>query len=91
MNRKHNPWVALVALILLATILVMACTGCSAATAEAETVPRFTCEQAGRAKGMDLYIITDTETGVQYLLAEKYGHGYGIGLTKLEEVNRGKD
>ena len=86
MNRKHNPWVALVALILLATFLVMTYTGCSASPAEAEAEPpaRFTCEQVGEAKGVDLYLITDTETGAQYLLAENYGHGYGIGLTKLE-------
>lgn len=47
MNRKHNPWVALVALILLATILVLACTGCEVAAAEVKNQPRFTCERAG--------------------------------------------
>ena len=31
MRRKHNPMVALVALILLATILVWICAGCSLA------------------------------------------------------------
>ena len=84
MNRKHNPWVALAALILLVTILVMTCAGCNTAAA-VETVPRFTCKPAGEADGVNLYIITDTETGVHYLMAEKYGHGYGIGLTKMEE------
>lgn len=29
MNRKNNPWVSLVALILLAVILVAVCTGCN--------------------------------------------------------------
>lgn len=28
MNRKHNPWVSILALVLLAALLVMACTGC---------------------------------------------------------------
>lgn len=36
MNRKHNPWVSLTALLLLAVILVMACTGCGAAEGEAQ-------------------------------------------------------
>lgn len=88
MNRKHNPWVALVALILLVTILVWICAGCtvcSAATTEIETLPRFTCEHVGHADWVNLYIITDTETGVRYLMAERYSHGYGIGLTKMED------
>ena len=28
MNRKHNPWISLVALLLLVTLLVTICTGC---------------------------------------------------------------
>lgn len=82
MNRKHNPWVALVALILLATILVMTCTGCAVRASwgdtEDDTAPRFTVE----ATESNLRIITDNETGVQYLA---YVYGQGIGLTKLEE------
>ena len=85
MNRKHNPWVALVALLLLVTILVMACTGCAASAAastteEAETGngPRFTTELAG----LNLRIITDNETGVQYLVY-LYGSN-GAGLTVLQ-------
>lgn len=85
MRRKHNPLLALAALVLLATILVWICAGCTVAAAET-TEPRFTCEYAGTgADGIRLYIITDTETGVRYLMAEKYGHGYGIGLTKMED------
>ena len=37
MNRKHNPLVALAALILLAVILVAVCTGCTARATLAET------------------------------------------------------
>ena len=77
MNRKNNPWVSLVALLLAALILVLTCTGCKAA--EKGTPHRFTYEAAGPSPAMheSIYIITDTETGVQYLLC-------GGGLTKLE-------
>ena len=36
MNRKHNPMVSLAALLLLATILVWICAGCSPALTEGE-------------------------------------------------------
>lgn len=86
MNRKHNPWVALVALILLAVILVMACTGCSTATTEAEateTAPdRFIIERDEYHDESHFLVITDTETGAQYLLVGDY---YGAcGLTVLQ-------
>lgn len=71
MNRKYNPWVSLVALLLAAIILVLTCTGCCAvAAAENETEPaaRFIYERAGDGPNVGtLYIVTDTETGVQYL------------------------
>jgi hypothetical protein len=80
MNRKHNPMVALAALILLAVVLVMACTGCTVRASwgeeETEPTPRFTTEYVGSR----CTIITDSETGVQYLFYK--GHGAG-GLTKL--------
>jgi cytochrome b len=87
MRRKHNPFVALAALVLLATILVLACTGCAAEAAEAaeakKTPDRFTVtNENGKERKIDaIYIITDTETGVQYLMADGYN---GVGLTVLQ-------
>jgi hypothetical protein len=82
MYRKHNPYVSLVAILLLAVILAYACTGCAAQAESAETAPRFTVENAGNG----CEIITDNETGVQYLYYHKSYNGYkcGSGLTKLE-------
>lgn len=89
MNLKNNPWVALVAALLLALILVLTLTGCgaSAEAAEPETTknqPRFIIEKAS-AKTLAPYqhveIVTDTETGVQYLF---FKTSSAAGLTKLE-------
>jgi hypothetical protein len=83
MQHKNNPWVSLVALLLLALILVLTCTGCTEASAkETEPAPRFTVENAGNG----CKIITDTETGVQYLYFFCSYNGYkgGSGLCKLE-------
>lgn len=81
MRFKHNPWLSMVALLLLAAILVLTCTGCTTEAAAA-TETRFTAEHAGYHRDVgNLYIITDTETGAQYLLADVPN---GAGLTKLE-------
>ena len=83
MRRKHNPLVALLALLLLALIVTWICGGCAIETAAArsETPPRFAVEYAGN----QCSIITDNETGVQYLLyRETTNYGNGIGLCKLE-------
>ena len=81
MRFKHNPWVSLLAALVLTIIIVFFCTGC-ATEAEENARSRFTVEFARHFNGADqLYIITDTETGVQYLLADVYN---GAGLTKLE-------
>lgn len=84
MSRKHNPLVALVALILM-ILLVLACTGCEEAeAAEAAEPTRFKIEAATKEGGTvdhHLYIITDTETGVQYLYVDDYRAG---GLTVLQ-------
>lgn len=79
MKRKHNPWVSLVALLLLVTLLVYICTGCT--EAEAEEPGRFTVESTQREFGVDFLVITDNETGVQYLMADVYN---GAGLTVLQ-------
>lgn len=80
MKRKHNPWISLVALLLLVTLLVTVCTGCDAVQAEEEP-DRFTVESVQYGTTVDLFIIRDNETGVQYLLAEVYKGG---GLTVLQ-------
>ena len=76
---------SLVALLLAAIILVLTCTGCTtAAAAETETKPtaRFVYEWAGWGPDAGtLYIITDTETGVQYLTWENYN---GAAMTVLQ-------
>lgn len=79
MNRKKNPYVSLVALMLLALILVLICTGCVKASAATE--PRFTKEYHHMGSHDYAYIITDTETGAKYLFFKGYDAG---GLCKLE-------
>lgn len=86
MNRKHNPMVSLAALLLLAVILALTTTGCTLedpAPMEpqetAETLPRLTYERQKTEWG-SAYIITDNETGVQYLFCTS---GYGGGITPL--------
>jgi hypothetical protein len=93
MNRKHNPMLSLAVKILLGVILALilaaVCGGC-AASAEAtapmeptETVEtvlgRFSIEMQMKFYGT-LYIITDNETGIQYLAFET---GHGVGMTQL--------
>jgi hypothetical protein len=86
MNRKHNPMVALVALLLLAVLLLLV--GCSAPAAaeEPESSPRFIIENCENDSGtygtpFRTYIITDTATGGQYLFAQ---HGSLSGVTVLQ-------
>lgn len=69
MTRKHNPLVALAALVILATILVLTCTGCTNTWTPEPDVPgpRFTVENVTNNGNGVTKIITDTETGVQYL------------------------
>lgn len=82
MQRKHNPYLAILALLLLALIVTWICGGCSVhADAAEKKVERFTVEYAGNC----LSVITDRETGVQYLLyRETSNYGKGIGICKLE-------
>lgn len=84
MSRKNNPWVALVALILLLVLVVCICTSCGSAVAEETDATRFIIEveKAKTRNGWDsVKIITDTETGAQYIFFED---GYAGGLTVLE-------
>jgi hypothetical protein len=83
MQHKNNHWVSLVALLLLALILVLTCTGCTEASAATE--PRFTKEYHHISGHDYAYVITDNETGVQYLAyAIESNYGRGVGLCKLE-------
>ena len=79
MNRKHNATVSLAALVLLATILAL-CIGCT--TAKEEAPGRFTYEREFLGDGRWQTIITDTDTGAEYLFYSDRG---GAGLTKLED------
>lgn len=88
MNRKCNPYVSLAALLLLALILVLTCTGCISRAEAAETKPakRYTYEVQNAGFGLDFYTITDTQTGNQYLFVYTgTTNGKAGGLTKLEE------
>ena len=82
MQRKHNPYVALVALMLIAIITVWICAGCHAETEDTEQNQRFTVETHSVA-GHVLQIITDNENGVQYLFYS-YRNTDAGGITKLE-------
>lgn len=81
MSRKYNPYVSLVALLLLALILVLTCTGCRK---EAANATRFTQEEIYHdwVSGNRARIITDTETGRQYLL---YANHNSSGMVELED------
>jgi hypothetical protein len=83
MNRKSNPWLSLIAVVLLAVILASICTVCKvSAAAETEAAPRFTIEKQSMGGSVyGVFIITDTVTGAQYLV---YKNGTGIGMTHLE-------
>lgn len=89
MNRKHNPWLSLVALLLAAIILVLTCTGCRAdaaaseptapAETETETLDRFSVVTEYH-NGINIRVITDTITGTEYIVVTS---GYA-GVAKLE-------
>ena len=84
MRRKKNPLVSLVALLLAAVILVLVCAGCSPAAAAGteKSASRFTYEWEGVGPGLEpLYIITDTQTGVQYLA---WNTSTGAAMTVLQ-------
>lgn len=83
MNRNYKPHVSLVALLILALIASFVCNGCAVETTAVtnKTMERFTKEYAGS----DCFIITDNQTGVQYLVVAEYtNYGKGVGLTRLE-------
>lgn len=92
MNRKHNTMRILVVLFLLGVITTLVCCGCASSveatdpmepveTTESNQEPmaRFTIELQLKFYG-DLYIITDNDTGIQYLAFET---SRGVGMTQL--------
>lgn len=85
MNRKHNPLVAGIALLLLAAVLLLTSCSTPAKAEEPESSPRFTMEyhKSDSANIDCFYIITDTETGVQYLYVDGC---YSGGLTVLQSA-----
>ena len=71
---------------LLALIVIISITGCADlldAPTEPEELSRFTVEEIYRpgSSAQGLYILTDEETGVQYLI---YNSVHGTGMCKLE-------
>lgn len=89
MNKKGNPWVSLAALVLLGIILVAVCSSCRGeyVTAAEPEPPRFEVTYYHNSE-LEYRVITDTETGVQYLLiGDSTGYGIGYGLTVLQPGN----
>ena len=72
-------------LVVLALIL-LACTGCGAKEADAEELDRFALEQIEPVLGGDsrAYILTDNETGAQYLVIRAYNQ---LGITWLQPAS----
>lgn len=74
MNRKNNPWVSLVALLLLVVILALACTGCYGNTKTAygdqDDAPK-TMTVVDSTNGYAIY--RHDVTGVHYLCIKGYG------------------
>ena len=83
MNSNYDPKKAWIVLIALLALLLCACL--ATATAEEKTSDtRFVAEHVTSIGSLGkLYIITDTETGVQYLYVSD---GSRAGLTVLEEA-----
>lgn len=85
MNRKMNPWVSLIALLILVAVLAMVCTGC-VTEAGAATERRFAVKtEQGAANIEGISIITDTETGNQYLWVDGYNGG---GLAEISPAEQ---
>lgn len=79
MRRRFDPWVSLLAILTLVSIVILLfCNGCTT-SAEAKAPARFTMEQVSGSATRPVFVITDTETGAQYLMAESSG------LVRLED------
>ena len=71
----------------LALCALLACTAPVETKAKDEP-PRLEYQRVTDSEALDTYVMTDTVTGVQYVVifGEKYGH-ISIGITPLLEVN----
>lgn len=71
MNRKRNGWASLIALVLLMVMMVMVLTGCgprSESESETEKEYRFSKEEVYSDTFDKIYLITDKETGKQWVM-----------------------
>lgn len=75
MSRKRNRLASLVALLILAVMLVVILAGCGPRSEESETEYRFTVEEVGESINADVYLITEKETGKQWVYVEGYKAG----------------
>ena len=74
MNRKSNPWVSMVALMLLLTILVLICTGCNPTKTEYDDPDSAPKMMTVVDETMGYTIYRHDETGVHYFCRDG---GYG--------------
>lgn len=74
MNRKHNPWVSMVALLLLVTLLVTVCTGCNTTKTEYDDMDDAPELMTIVDATMGYTIYRHDETGVHYFCRDA---GYG--------------
>lgn len=77
MNRKHNPWASLIALLLLAVVLVLICTGCDStqkAYERIEDAPKM-MTVVDETVGYSIY--RHDETGVHYFCRDG-GNGKAV-------------
>lgn len=88
-NKRNNNWqlILFAAILALAMFAVFLCTGCAAGEAAEpapKPEPRFTFKEVeNNVVGLRNWIITDNDTGVQYLYLDG---GYDGGMVKLEPL-----
>lgn len=78
MDRKRNGWASLIALVLLMAMMVMVLTGCgprSESESETEKEYRFSKEEVYFDASSVIYLITDKETGKQWVMFDGYNCG----------------
>ena len=74
MRRKHTPWVSLVALLLLVTLLVFICTGCNSTKTEYDDPDDAPEMMTVVDSTLGYTIYKHDETGVHYFCRDG---GYG--------------